>query len=492
MQASLLTTRPDDEFDSKGPKVSRFCERFLTLNGSFSGRPFVPLQWMNELFDDVYRLNADGRRKHRTYLLGVPRKNAKSTIAAAIAVYQLIADRTDQAPQIISAAGDRKQARLVFEMARDMILASPELSEVCTVHRNEIRCNLNGGTYRAVSADAGLAHGLNPSTVIVDEYHVHKKDDLYIALTTGSAMREQPLTFVISTAGHDLDSPLGKLYTYAQKVVSGEVDDPTFGVTWYGPTEGEEFDPADEDNWRRTNPSFEIMNLDEFRSAHRSTRESEFIRYRCNGWTSAQDSWFELGRWDALTDKDLPPLAEGDRCVFGFDGAWSGDCTGIVAYRIDDRSLHKLALWERPDGDKSWRTPKAEVRDKMRQLMDEYKPLEVAADPFLFQEELQTLTDEGYPIVEFRTNHVDKMSAASKIFQDAVLDGELSHDGDPALARHLANTDLKIDHHGRRRPVKDYKSSRRHIDLTICSIVAVSTGELHRETATVAPRLIII
>lgn len=492
MTATVLTTRPEGEFESTGPKVSAFCERFLTLNGSFAGQPFIPLEWMNDLFADVYRLNADGRRKHRTYLLGVPRKNAKSTIAAAIAVYQLIADRTDRAPQIISAAGDRKQARLVFEMARDMILANPALAKACTVHRNQIKCNMNGGIYRAVSADAGLAHGLNPSTVIVDEYHVHKKDDLYIALTTGSAMREQPLTFVISTAGHDLDSPLGKLYTYGQKVVSGEIDDPSFGMTWFGPLEGEQFDPADESNWQRTNPSFEIMNLDEFRSAFRSTRESEFVRYRCNGWTATQDAWFEHGRWESLGDEDLPPLTAGDKCTFGFDGAWSGDCTGIVAYRLDDNSLHRLGFWERPEGDKEWRTPKAEVRDTLRRLMDEYKPLEVAADPFLFQEELQTLTDEGYPIVEFRTNHVDKMSAAAKIFQDAVLDKELAHDGDPTLARHLANTELKIDHQGRRRPVKDYKSSRRHIDLTICSIIAVATGELHREEATISPRLIII
>lgn len=489
---TVLTSRPTDDYRSNGPKVARFCERFLTLNGSFAGQPFVPLPWMKDLLNDVYRLDDDGRRQYRTYVLGVPRKNAKSTIAAAVAVYQLIADRTDRAPQIISAAGDRKQARLVFNMARDMILASPELADVCTVHRDEIRCNLNDGIYKAVSADAGLAHGLNPSTVIVDEYHVHRKDDLYVALTTGSAMRNQPLTLVISTAGHDLDSPLGKLYRYGKKVLAGEVNDPTFGMTWYGPIEGDDFDPDDEENWKRTNPSFEIMNLDEFRAAHKGTRESEFVRYRCNGWTATQDAWFKHGTWDALADENLRPIEKGDRCIFGFDGAYSGDCTALMGYRLDDRSLHVLRYWENPHTDNEWRVSKAEVRDAMRELFDELEPLEAACDPFLFQEELQTLTDEGYPLTEFRTNHVDKMAAAAKIFQDLVLDGILKHDGNPALARHVANTELRVDASGRRRPTKNYKSSEAHIDLLIAGVAAVATGELHLETQPVEPRLIII
>jgi phage terminase large subunit-like protein len=465
--------------NTHGARVAEFCESFLTLSGSFAGQTFVPMDWMREALNDLFTVDEDGRRLRRTSLIGVPRKNAKSTLGAAIAVYMLCVDRTDAQPQIISAASTRDQARLVFNMARGMIEANPDLSAICDVYRNEIVNTETGGIYRVVSAEAGAVHGLNPSCVIVDEFHAHKTDDLYVALNTGSAMREQPMMLVISTAGHDLESPLGKMYQYGRKVESGEIDDPSFGFMWYGPTEDAKFDPEDEEVWERYNPSWDLMNLSEFRSAYKHTAESEFIRYRLNGWTSTQDAWLPHGAWDACrTDKKLEP---GDRIILGFDGAFAGDCTALVGCRIDDLHVEPLALWERPDGDKTWRTPVAEVEDKIRELFGTYTVQELAADPYFFQVSLQKLEEEGFMVVEFPTNG-NRMVAPTKAFFDAVMDQELSHDGDPALARHVMNTQLKQDSRGSR-ITKEYRSSKRHIDLTVAAVIAVGRARMWREEA---------
>jgi len=469
----------EPDYMTKGPRITRFFETFLTLNGSFVGQPFIPLPWMRDLINDIFRINPDtGRRQYRTYLLGVPRKNAKSTIGAAIAVNQLILDRSDAEPQIISAAGDRDQARLVFNMAKQMIQSSPELDSICTIHKNQITNNQTGGEYRVVSSDSGASHGLNPSTVIVDEYHVHKKDDLYVALNTGSAMRNEPLTIVISTAGFDLDSPLGQLYQYGRRVESGEMQDDAFGFTWYGPKEDEVFDPYDEAVWERFNPSWSIMNADEFRNTAKHTAESEFIRYRLNGWTATQDAWLPNGVWDTCYDADKK-LEPNDRIIVGFDGAFSGDCTALVGVRVEDLHIEPLALWERPSGEKAWRTPVAEVEDTIRDICDNFTVQEVVADPYFFQVSLQTLEDEGYPIVEFPTNGT-RMAQPTKTFFDAVLDEELSHNGSPALARHVANTQLKQDSRGSR-ITKEYRSSTRHIDLTVASVIALGRARAWRE-----------
>jgi len=469
---------------TKGPIVVRFSEKFLTLNGSFSGQPFEPMPWMGGLFDDIFLLNPDtGRRLRRTYLLGVPRKNAKSTIGAGIAVYQLIMDRSDDEPQIISAASTRDQARLVFNMARGMILANPDLASICKVYRNEIVNTETGGIYKVVSAEAGAVHGLNPSTVIVDEYHAHKTDDLYVALTSGSAMRQEPLFIVISTAGHDLDSPLGKLYQYGRQVESGEVVDPTFGFTWYGPTEDETVDPTDEEAWKRFNPSWDIMNLEDFRSAQKHMPESEFVRYRLNGWTPTQDAWLPHGVWDACKDESRH-LEDDDRIIVGFDGAFGGDCTALVAVRVEDLHVEPLRLWEKPAGDKGWRTPVAEVEQAIRDICEKYTVQEVVADPYFFQVSLQKLEDEGLPIVEFPTVG-NRMVAPTKTFFDAVLDQELTHDGSHALARHVANTQLRQDSRGSR-ITKEHKASSRHIDLTVAAVIALGRARAWREQE--APR----
>ncbi len=377
--------------DSQGPRVVKFIEQFLTLGGSFYGQPFEVLDFQREVIDDIYKLDEDGHRVHRTYLLGLPRKNGKTLLAAALGVYHLIADDSDLAPVVIAAAGDRQQARLVFDEVRRMILANDDLSSVCQVFRNEIRCSRNGGTFRVVSADAGAQMGLNPSCVIVDEVHVHRNNELIDALTLGSATRNQPLTLMISTAGFDMESPLGKLYRYGRQCQTGEVDDPTFGMTWYGPSDTDDFDPNDPEVWAAHNPAWgAFMNQAEFESAHRRTAQAPFIRFRLNGWTKTENSWLSAGVFEKLTtDRRLAP---GEKIVLGFDGAWQSDSTALVACTVDEpRHLEILGLWEKPMdvAGQAWRTPVAEVRDAMIATFERFTVVELAADPWRWESQLQ-------------------------------------------------------------------------------------------------------
>jgi len=126
--------------------------------------------------------------------------------------------------------------------------------------------------------------------VVVDEYHVHKSSELFDALTLGSATRNQPLNIVISTAGFDLESPLGKLYRYGRKVESGEVEDRSFTMVWHGPDDNEEYDANDPEVWEKFNPAWHhFLNHDDFASAHRRTPTAPFTRFRLNGWTATAD-----------------------------------------------------------------------------------------------------------------------------------------------------------------------------------------------------------
>lgn len=476
-------------------RVARFIETFLTLGHSHAGQPFELMEFQRELLDDVYAEDEDGRRLRRTYLLGLARKNGKSQLGAALGLYHLIADEADASPQVISAAGDRAQARLVFDEARRMVLASQELSEVCEVLRGEIRCSLNGGTYRAVSADAGLQQGLNPSAVIFDELHVFKSPELYEALTLGSATRAQPLTIVISTAGYDADSPLGRLYQYGLKVDGhrlngvrqpGELVDDAFGMSWFGPEPGEAFDVADEATWRRFNPAWPMLNVEDFKASLATTHESAFIRYRLNGWTSASASFLPGGAWDAL---ELPgrALEPGELVVLGFDGAWKGDSTALVAVSLEDFHTEVLGHWEAPDGDKHWRTPVDEVEQTIRDACEHFSVREVAADPFRFEQSLFMLREEGLPVVDFPTNSRQRMTLATQAFWDAVRAEDLSHDGNPALGRHMSNAVLKETPVGAV-VTKEHKSSKRHIDLAIAAIVAHYRARMWRDEPAEAPR----
>ena len=471
---------PISEGPTSGEVVIDFIETFLTLGKSHLGQPFILSDWQKEVIRDIYRLRDDGRRQHRSYLLGLPRKNGKSQLGAALALYHLIADTADSAPEVYSAAGDRAQARLVFTEAARMVKASPDLSEACTVYRNEIRCNLNGGRYTAVSADAGLQQGLNPSFVVMDEYHVHKNSELYEALTLGSASRNQPLTLTISTAGFDLDSPLGRLYEHGRRVRSGEVDDQTFGMTWYGPPDDAEFDTSDEKLWAECNPAFhEFQNVEEFRSAFIQTPESAFIRYRLNGWTTSESAWLPAGAWaNWETDRRLQ---DGEKVILGFDGAWRGDSTALVACSLDDgHHIEVLGHWEAPIGDPHWRTPVDEVKRTIRDACQRFQVRELAADPYRFEQSLIELAEEGLPVIEYPTNSVARMVPATTGFYESVVEQEISHDGNQALSRHLANAVLKEDARGGR-ITKENRSSKRRIDLAVAAVIAHHRAIAYRE-----------
>jgi len=477
-------------------KVIKFIETFLTLGHSFLGQPFKLLPFQKDVIRDIYAPDSNGLRKRRTYILGLPRKNGKSQLGAALALYHLIGDRHDSAPQVISAAGDRAQARLVFDEASRMVQMSPELSEACVVLRNEIRCKHNHGVYKAVSADAGLQQGLNPSFVVFDELHVFKNSDLFDALTLGSAARRSPLTLVISTAGFDLDSPLGVLYQAGLRVdghmingvaQKGEEDRPAYGMSWFGPTlsdmQSEAWDHRDPLVWRKHNPAWGIMPNpeEEFRAALNQTHESAFIRYRLNGWTTSANAYLPAGAWAALTNEGRK-LQGREEVVLGFDGAWKGDSTALVAVALDDFHIEVLGHWEAPTNDPDWRTPAPEVELAIIQAMEKYKVRELVADPYRFEQSLLRLQDEfRAPLMEYPTNVRSRMIPATGGFYQAVMDGIISHDGDPALARHLANAVLKETPSGGY-VTKEYKASSKHIDLAIASIIAVERARKWRET----------
>ncbi|MFB8107274.1 terminase large subunit domain-containing protein [Streptomyces sp. NPDC056007] len=470
----------DAPFPSEGYRVANWIEKFCRLTGSFAGRPFRLLGWQRDLLIDAYELRQDafGRwvRRHRMAVVCIARKNGKSTLAAAIMLYHLIADRADAQRQIIAAANDRNQARMVFDAAKQMVTASPKLSAVCDVQRDVIK--FKDSTYRVVSADAGRQQGLNPSAVSLDEYAFSKSADLFDALTLGSAARHQPITWVVSTAGPDPDGPFAKLCEQGERVNSGEATDPTLFYRSWGPRIGEEVDHLDPDVWRACNPSFEILNEEDFRAAAQRSTEASFRIYRLSQFVRGASTWLPHGLWDSLTADDT--LSPGDAVVLGFDGSWKGDSTALVAARVHDLRVFVLGHWEAPADDAHWRVPMADVRDALRSALDTYRVRNLVADPYRWEETLDNLEAEGWPVEAFPTNSLKRMVPATQVVYDACRDGRLSHDGDLALSRHIGNAVLREDRHGAR-VTKEHASSRRKIDLCIAMILAVHGAVMFRE-----------
>ena len=144
-------------------KAIGFIETFCThTKGELSGQPLILEDWQKKIVGDLFgwKNKKTNLRKYRTALVMVARKNGKSTLCAALGLYMLFADE-EKGSEIYSAAGDRAQAGIVFDIAKQMIINNLELSKRSKIFRNSITNESKGNFYQAISSDSKTKHGFN-------------------------------------------------------------------------------------------------------------------------------------------------------------------------------------------------------------------------------------------------------------------------------------------------------------------------------------------
>jgi phage terminase large subunit-like protein len=443
-----------------GSRAVAFIERYVTVPKGTGARRRLRLRpWQREI---VHGLLDEPRP--RQGLVSIPAGNGKSTLAAALGLYGLLADRTEGA-QVICVASDERQARIIQNTARRMVELDPALYARIQIFKDHLLEPHTDSTLFALPADPGALQGWDPSLAIVDELHV-VTDDTFEAMAARAGKRDRSLLLAISTPPR-----LGDDGVMRRLVDHGRAGaDPSFYFREFAAPAGCAVD--DEQAWALANPA-----LDDFlhRDALRATlppkmRENAFRRYRLGQWVTLDGAWLPDGAWAACADPGRA-VADGAEVVLGFDGSFSGDCTALVAVTVADRPhVHLVQLWEAPEGTRDWRVPVVEVEDAIRAGCRRWRVVEVAADPYRWQRSLELLDADGIPVGEFPQSPA-RMGPATARFYAAVVDRLLSHDGSPALARHVANAILKQDSRGARL-AKEHKDSRRRIDAAVAAVMA--------------------
>ena len=494
------TLSPTARTRSRGGQVAEFIDNYCRITktsvGGDAGELIVLRPWQHKLLDGLFAEDADGKLRHRSSLVGLPRKQGKSALGAGIALWSLFCG--DEGGEVYSCAGTRDQARIVFGTAKRMVELDSELSSLCKVYRDAIEVPDTGSVYRVLSREAGASEGLSPTLVVFDEVHVQPDDELWNVMSLGAGARHEPLMLGITTAGSRTDSRgqdslCYRLYQHGRRVATGEVDDPTFAFYWWEPAAGADSDHTDPRVWAEANPGLGDLNsLDDFRSTLVRTPEAEFRTKRTNLWVTGSTSALPHGSWDRLAEPDRVIDPDVD-VVLMADGSWSGDSTGIVAITCEERPhLWVVDVWEKPADDNGWRVPVSDVEDAIRNAARSLPVIEIGMDPFRWQRSMSVLDDEGLPMLEYQMASVVRMVTAWKVFYDAVLDGTFTHSGDPRLARHIDAMVLKIDAKGAR-PTKEHRASTRHIDLGVCSVAGLERAiwhATHTPAATPSPQII--
>jgi phage terminase large subunit-like protein len=469
-----------------------FAETFGTIGkDGIAGRvgdALVLRPWQKELVRRIFARDADGGLSARVALVGTPRKSGKSALASTLALYSLIAEGIEGG-EVVVAAAEKEQARIIFGEAKRMVESS-ELSEMCSLYRDAIYVPSTQSVMKVLSAEAFSKEGLNISRAVVDEIHAHKNRELFDVLSLSMGNRGKIAQLLaVTTAGQKTDmtgqdSIAYSLYQYGKRVASGEIDDPTFFMSWW---EAEpEADHRLEQTWESANPGYDdLVSKDDFASAVNRTPEPEFRTKRLNQWVSSLNAWLPTGKWEQLNAEiELDPEQP---VIVGFDGSFSGDCTALTYCTIpkDDELPHigLIRVWEKqPEDTDDWRVSTSEVEDEIIQFCQKYNVKEIACDPFRWQRSMEAMQDLGLPVVEYNSSSPSRMvPACSKVYQ-AVTEGQLTHDGNPTLARHLTNAVIKTDRLGPR-IVKEHRGSPRKIDAAVAAVIAFDRATVGRVEA---------
>lgn len=473
----LLTSIDDGSLKrSRGAEVSAFINTFAiqtkeTIAGN-SGDPMETRQWQDDLFNQMFAVGENGRFIHRTALIGMARKNGKSAIGSGIALWSLFMGA--EGGEIYSCAAEKEQARIVFGDAKKMIQAEPELDELAKIYRDAIEIPSTGSVYRVLSAESYSKEGLSPTLVIYDELHAAPNRELWDVMQLGMGARREPMMIAITTAGvrtdsTGQDSTAYSLYQYGQKVVSGEIDDPTFFMSWW--EADNDADHRLEETWIQANPGYGDLNDPaDFKAMLARTPESEFRIKRCNQWVASNNAWLPNGSWEPLAvERDLDDQVP---IILGFDGSFSGDASVLVGATIEPEPyVFLVKAWEKqPTDSDDWRVDQLDVENTIIEFCASHNVREVACDPYRWQRTMQVLEEQGLPVVEYPSTSVGRMVPACAKFYDAVVSGKMSHDGNPLIARHLQNAVIKTDRLGPR-IVKEHRGSPRKIDGAVASII---------------------
>ena len=526
---------PTSHYDkAKADRAVTFIENLKHTKGKWDGKPFWLLPWQEQIIRDIFGIvDKDGHRQFRTAYVEIGKKNGKSELAAAVALYLLYGDN-EPAAEVYGAAADRQQASIVFDVARRMVEKAPALykrSKVAAATKRIVNYS-NAGFYQVLSAEVGTKHGLNVSGLVFDEVHAQPNRKLYDVLTKGSGdAREQPLYFLITTAGTDKESICYELHMKALDIMAGRKIDHTFYPVVYGLADDEDWtdernwykaygladdeDWTDERNWYKANPSLgQTIQIERVREMFQEAvdnpaEENVFKQLRLNMWVSSltrfiPEQVYDLGN----VPIDMEAL-KGRDCYGGLDLSSTGDITAFVLMfppRDETEKYIMLPFFWIPEDTIPLRVRRASVpydvwykqgylnategnvihydfiEKFIEDLGTQYHILEIAFDRWGAVQMTQDLEGMGFTVVPFGQGYKD-MSPPTKEFYKLLMEGRIVHGGNPVMRWMSGNVVVDTDPAGNIKCTK--AKSPEKIDGIVAAIMALDRCIRHENTGSV-------
>ena len=456
-----------------------------------AGKPFILEPWEDFIICNIfclYRVDTR-RRKYKTAHISVSRKNGKTTLAAALGLFSLIADG-EPASSVIMAANSREQAHIDFDAASAFARQLDPRKKSLKVLRNEIVFQKNNASLKVISADASTGDGLNPSMVILDELHEAVDSKLFDVLRSGQGFREQPLMLSITTAGFRIGGFCNQYEDYCKEILMGQKVDETLFALLYTLDDGDDW--TDESNFIKSNPNLGVTVKRDWLSEqvnqakNSPTLEVGVKTKNLNVWCSSSTTWIpEQYIRRSLMDVDLTEFKNKNNYLvyLGFDLAAISDLTAVSIMFVDPETeeyffktwyyLPKSALDGKYNSElyKMWSskgfltltdsetTDYNYIQNQIVYLYETFDVQGVFFDSWNAQMLVNNLTNLGLPMTAY-SQSIGNFNKPTKEMERLVLSDKVRFDNNPITRFCFDNVELKVDLNGNSKPVGDHNAKK--------------------------------
>lgn len=498
----------------KAQNAIKFIEQFCTVEVENEVVPFKLILFQAFIIGSLFGwFNADGTRRYRNAYIEIGKGSGKTPLAAAIALYGLIADG-QVSPEIYFAAVTKEQANIGFKDAKAMAERNEEIKGVIDIAAAALMFPERNGVLRAVSSEHRGLDGKRPHIAIIDELHEHPTGLVVDKMRAGTKSRRNAMIIRITNSGSDLESVCWHEHEYSMSVLEGKIQDPAWFA--YVCSLDKKDDWSDERVWLKTNPGLgTILPYSYLREQVREAQgmpSKQNIVKRLNFciWTQQHELWIPMEKWEACNERFDPESLLGEPCWLGIDLSDKLDLSVIVAafkYPIEkeitvkvgrrafenpaeevesqinvDFGINLLPIFFIPEETMSQREKEDRVpySQWMRenfviatpgQIIDygyiyrsvigfskQYAVQQVGYDPRGATQLATQLAEAGLEMVEI-TQGYGNMSEPAQIFEALIYAGRVRHNGHPVLAWNVQNAAVK--HSKDNRMIIPYKSHQR-------------------------------
>lgn len=499
-------------FDKRAAdRVVNFIERYVLHSiGDKAGEPFILEKWQKE--DIIYPIfgtkrKSDGLRQYTLAYIEIPRKNGKSALASALAIYLTCADN-EKGAHVYVAAASKKQAGAVFDPAKSIVRDNPLLSSKMDVFKESIVHNKTNSFCKVLPADADTLHGKNAHGVVFDELHVQPNRDLYDVMLTSSGSRSQPLMIVITTAG--LTNTFGEeVHLRAKKVIEGSLrDDSMFAIIYAAHEDDDIFKVA---TMKKANPGYGSILKPRFIKQMAATAKTSpsfvntYKRLHLNLWTGAESQWITDSVW-SKNDKGKLSIHdfEGRRCFAGLDLASNRDlCSLCLIFPSDDDETCDV-IWHHwcPEDTISKRTKLenieyeawvrqgwvtatpgnivdyAYIEKTILDISNKVRLIDLGFDRHGSYDLIPKLVDHGINATPIYQS-ISSLSASNKILENLICDEKVNHGGNPVMRWQNSNVTLTTNSEGYIKA--DKGKSKDKIDGMVAFTMAIKVWKILNE-----------